>query len=135
MEAVRAVERIPDSSDGIANGYGMRFPAVARGYSTLHSVQTGSGAPQPPSQWVPSALSPRVKRPRSEADLSPKSSAEVKNGGAIPPLPHTSLWRSVRHARNQREAGSKTELFTVTLMSTSNPTINTGLLAFLPSIM
>jgi hypothetical protein len=30
-----------------------------------------------------------VKRPGSEADHSPPSSAEVKNGGAMPPLPHT----------------------------------------------
>jgi hypothetical protein len=29
-----------------------------------------------------------------EADLSPPSSAEVKNGGVIPPLPHMSSWRS-----------------------------------------
>jgi hypothetical protein len=29
-----------------------------------------------------------------EADHSPKSSAEVKNGRAIPPLPHMSSWHS-----------------------------------------
>jgi hypothetical protein len=28
---------------------------------------------------------------RREADRSPPSSAEVKDGGAIPPLPHTRL--------------------------------------------
>jgi hypothetical protein len=28
------------------------------------------------------------------ADHSPPSSAEVKNGGAIPPLPHMSSWHS-----------------------------------------
>jgi hypothetical protein len=32
------------------------------------------------------------KRPRYEADYSPPISAEVKNGGAVPPLPHTSTW-------------------------------------------
>jgi hypothetical protein len=39
-------------------------------------------------QWVPGAISPRVKRPGHEAP----SGAKVKNGGAIPLLPHTSSW-------------------------------------------
>jgi hypothetical protein len=34
-----------------------------------------------------------IKRQGCEADHSPPSSAEVKNGGAIPPLPDTFLWR------------------------------------------
>jgi hypothetical protein len=33
---------------------------------------------QPPIQWVPGALSLRVKWPRSQADHTPPSSAEVK---------------------------------------------------------
>jgi hypothetical protein len=44
----------------------------------------------PPIQWVPGALSPGVKRQGREADHSPLPSAEVKKGGAIPPLPHMS---------------------------------------------
>jgi hypothetical protein len=36
------------------------------------------GPTQPPIQWVPGALSLVVKRPGSEADHSPPSSAEVK---------------------------------------------------------
>jgi hypothetical protein len=40
------------------------------------------------------ALSPGIKRPRCEADQWLPSSAEVKNGGAVSPLLHTSLWRS-----------------------------------------
>jgi hypothetical protein len=39
-------------------------------------------------RWVPGALSPAVKRQVREADHSPPSNAEVKNGGAISPLPH-----------------------------------------------
>jgi hypothetical protein len=31
---------------------------------------------------------------RSTTVTGPPSSAEVKNGGAIPPLPHTSSWHS-----------------------------------------
>jgi hypothetical protein len=38
-------------------------------------------------QLVPGAVSLEVKRQGREADHSPPSSAEVKNGGAIPPLP------------------------------------------------
>jgi hypothetical protein len=44
------------------------------------------GPTQPPIQWVTWALSPWVKRPGPEADLSPPSSAEVKNGRAAQPL-------------------------------------------------
>jgi hypothetical protein len=38
-----------------------------------------------------------------EADSSPTSSDEVKNGGAIPPLSHMSSWRDaylIRHRDN-----------------------------------
>jgi hypothetical protein len=38
------------------------------------------------------ALSPGVKRQGREADHSPPSSVEVKNGRVVPPLPHTSTW-------------------------------------------
>jgi hypothetical protein len=41
-------------------------------------------------QWVPGAISPGVKRLRSEADHSPPPAVEVKNVGATPPLPHIS---------------------------------------------
>jgi hypothetical protein len=44
---------------------------------------------QPPIQLVPGALSLGVKRPGREADLSPTSTAEVKNAwsyASIPPL-------------------------------------------------
>jgi hypothetical protein len=40
--------------------------------------RTALGPIQPPIQWVPGALSLRVKRPGREADHSPQSSAEVK---------------------------------------------------------
>jgi hypothetical protein len=44
----------------------------------------------PPSlliKWVSGALSPGVKQQELEADHSPPSSVEVKEGGAIPALP------------------------------------------------
>jgi hypothetical protein len=51
------------------------------------------GPTQPPIQWVPGAVSPGAKRHLREADLSPPSSAEVKNSGAIISLHHMSSWR------------------------------------------
>jgi hypothetical protein len=36
------------------------------------------------------ALSPGVKRPGREANHSPLSNVELKNGGAIPQFPYTS---------------------------------------------
>jgi hypothetical protein len=63
-----------------------------RYFSTPQRPDRALGPTQPLIQRVPGALSPGVKRLRREADHSPPSSAEVKNGGAIPPLPYMSLW-------------------------------------------
>jgi hypothetical protein len=41
------------------------------------SSRLALGSTQPPIQWVPGALSARVKRPGREADHSPPTSAEV----------------------------------------------------------
>jgi hypothetical protein len=61
-------------------------------YMCVHSTTSGSGMGpiQPPMHWITGSLSPEVKRPGLEADHSPLSSAEVKNGGVIPPLFHMS---------------------------------------------
>jgi hypothetical protein len=72
---------------------GVRIPpAGARDLSPLHSIETGSEAP--PS-LVSSGYSvfffPHVKLPEREADHSPPSNAEVKNGGAITPHMSSSL--------------------------------------------
>jgi hypothetical protein len=80
-----------DSSVGIATGYGLED----RGFYSRQAQEvvlypTASrpalGPIQPSVQWEKMAFS------RSEADQSPPSSAKVKNGGAIPPFSHTSLW-------------------------------------------
>jgi hypothetical protein len=39
------------------------------------------------------SLGEGAKRPGHEDDRSHPSSVEVKNCGALPPLPHTSSWR------------------------------------------
>jgi hypothetical protein len=74
-------------------GYGLdnRGSIPARGkMSFLHSVQTGYGA-QPTSYAMGTGSSFRgykaARGPEQEADHSPPSRAEVKNGGTIPPLP------------------------------------------------
>jgi hypothetical protein len=52
---------------------------------------------QPPIQWEPGALSLGVKRPGREADHSPPSSAEVKEGVELYPLyPNSPFWRGAQ---------------------------------------
>jgi hypothetical protein len=68
---------------------GVQFPTRARDFSLLHSVQTGSAA-----HTASYPMGTGIKRPRCEAGHSPPASAEVENGGAIPPLPHMSSWHS-----------------------------------------
>jgi hypothetical protein len=60
----------------------VRFPSV-QDFSLLHGFQTGPGA------HLASYLI-GTGRPFPEADHSLPSSAEIKNGGAIPPLRHIS---------------------------------------------
>jgi hypothetical protein len=66
---------------------GVRHLAGVRNFSLLHSIQTGFGA-HSASNLMGTGDSPAVsKRSGCEAYHSLQSSAEVKNGGAIPPLP------------------------------------------------
>jgi hypothetical protein len=55
----------------------------------LHSTacRMALGPTQPPIQWALGALSLGTEWPRHEGDISPPSVAEVKNIGAISPLP------------------------------------------------
>jgi hypothetical protein len=82
-------------SVGIAksNGLGGQNSNSRQGQNTfLFSTvfRLASGPTHLPIQWVLRAPSPRVKLLERQADHSPPSSAEVKNGGATPPPPHTS---------------------------------------------
>jgi hypothetical protein len=63
-------------------------------FSLLHSVQTDSGAHQVSYPMGTGGSFPGVKWQGREADHSPPSSAEVKKGGAIPPLTHMSSWHN-----------------------------------------
>jgi hypothetical protein len=67
---------------------GVLFSAEARDFSL-----PALGSTQPSIQGVSGALLSGVRRPGREADLLPPLSAEVKNGGAIPPLLYSSSWR------------------------------------------
>jgi hypothetical protein len=71
---------------------GFRLHAEATDVPPLHRAQTALRPTQTPMKWAPEALFPGVKLQGLPADHSPPSSAEIKNGGAITPLPHMSLW-------------------------------------------
>jgi hypothetical protein len=76
---------------GIATGYGLDDGRV-KNFLFSTSSRQAMGSTQPPIQCVPGALSPGIKRPGRETDHSPPTNAEVKNGGAIYPLPRTPSW-------------------------------------------
>jgi hypothetical protein len=94
------VKSYQDSSISKATGYrldgrgaGIRFPTGTRDFSLFHSVQTGSEAhPAFYPMGTGAGLSLGVNQQGHEADRSLPSSASIKNGGALPPHPHTSSW-------------------------------------------
>jgi hypothetical protein len=69
-------------------------PGRGKSLSLLHSAQTGYGAHPAFYKMGIGGSSPEVNRPVRETDHSLPSSAEVKNGVAVPPLLHTSTWHS-----------------------------------------
>jgi hypothetical protein len=81
----------PDSSVGIATGYGLdslgSIPDRNKVFLFSTTSRPALGPTQSPVQLVPGTFSPGVKRSGREADQSLPSSAEVKNGGAIPSFP------------------------------------------------
>jgi hypothetical protein len=70
---------------------GVRFPVWARDFSLLHNVQVGTETHPASNEIGTMDFSLRVKRPESVADHLPPFTAELKNGGAISPLPHMYL--------------------------------------------
>jgi hypothetical protein len=53
------------------------------------------GLTQPPIEWKRGIFPREVERQNLQADHSTLSSAEIRNGGAVPPLFCTSSWSSV----------------------------------------
>jgi hypothetical protein len=84
------------SSVSKATGYVLdgpvSIPVTARFFSPPQRPDRLWGLPSLLSNGYRGALSPEVKPQEREADHSPPSSAEVKNGGAIPPFLMSS-WR------------------------------------------
>jgi hypothetical protein len=86
----------PGQLSGIALGYGLDD----RGFETRKGLgiflfttasRSALRLTQPPVQWVPGALSLRIKRPGLEADHSPLSNVEVKNVWSYTSTPPTRL--------------------------------------------
>jgi hypothetical protein len=78
----------------IVLGYGLedrgsriRFPAGAGNYALHHRVQNGSGSHPTSHPMGTGGSFSGVKRPGSEADHSPPSSAEVKNAWSYTSTP------------------------------------------------
>jgi hypothetical protein len=71
-----------------ATGWGS-IPGNGKRFLSTPVYRTALGPTQAPIQQAPRILTQRSGR---EADHLPPSSAEIKNGRAIPPLLHTSSW-------------------------------------------
>jgi hypothetical protein len=82
--------RSRDSIVGVAKGYGLdgQDSTADRGKRfSLHIAYAGSGA-HPASYTIDARnSSPRLELPGREADHSTLSNTEIKNSGAMPPLP------------------------------------------------
>jgi hypothetical protein len=99
--------RSRNSSVGIVTGYVLdclgSFPGGDETFCLFHSVHAGSGAHSVSYPMGTGDSFPGDKAAGHEADHSPPSSVEFKNGGAMPPLPHTSSWHSawsIKHRDN-----------------------------------
>jgi hypothetical protein len=85
-------------SVGIAAGYGLDgrglIPVRDKRFFFPHSTvsRPAEGPIEPPIQSVPGDHYPIVRRTGRESDISPPFSAEIKKSGAIPPIPHMTIW-------------------------------------------
>jgi hypothetical protein len=70
---------------------GVQFLAGQEIFLCSAASRPALGPTQPLIQWVLEALSLGIMLPAREDDRLPPPSAEVKNGGAISPLPHKCL--------------------------------------------
>jgi hypothetical protein len=99
---VPSTNREQGALSGIALGYGMDDPGFESRQRLEIFLFTTASRPalrsiHLPIQWVPAALSLRIKRPGRETDHSPPSSAEIKNAWCYTsPLPNTPSWRGAQ---------------------------------------
>jgi hypothetical protein len=92
------VQRLGYWLDG--RGVGAQFAAGAKILIFL-TPRLALGPSQTPIKWVPAILSLVVNLPVHEADNSPPSIDEYKNGGDIPPLPYASMVWCLIKLRNK----------------------------------
>jgi hypothetical protein len=82
-------------------GFAVPFSSGTRDLSLLHSGQIDSEVQAASYPVGTRGFYPKMKRPEREADHSPPYSSEIKNGGTIPPLPHTpscSRYWQIKHS-------------------------------------
>jgi hypothetical protein len=77
----------------IPDGRGSIPGLGATEFSLFYSVQTGSGAHPASCPMITGCSFPGGKEVEYKVGHSPPFIAEIKNGGVIPPLTHTSSWR------------------------------------------
>jgi hypothetical protein len=87
-----------DSLVSVVMGYRLdgwvSLPGTASGFSSLSNIQASSGA-HPASYSLGTEDSFLRSKAVRTWSWPPPSSAEVKNGGAVPPFPHISLWLDI----------------------------------------
>jgi hypothetical protein len=84
----QSVQQRPTGWIAVKSGFDSRQGEVV----FLTASRPHLGPADPPIQWVMWALSLRETRLWRESDHSNPPSAEIKIGGTIPTLPHTSSW-------------------------------------------
>jgi hypothetical protein len=81
-----------DISVGIPTGCGLEgqgsIPKETRDFLYFITSRPALGSAQLHIPWVPGEIFKGVKLLGCETDYPSPTSAEVKNGGGIPPLPH-----------------------------------------------
>jgi hypothetical protein len=79
------------------------IPSKEQGFSPVHNLQSGSRIHPASYPMVIEGPFTGGKVAGREADYSPPSSVEIKNGGAIPPLLKTPSWHEallIKHRNN-----------------------------------
>jgi hypothetical protein len=102
MDVHGNVKSIPSQESGQKSCYsgGLRagWPRFDSWHGKMFLFSTASrltlGSTKLPVQSVPGTPSLKIKKAGREAQLSPPFNAEVKNGGAMLPLPRVSSWHS-----------------------------------------
>jgi hypothetical protein len=117
-----------DSVVGIATGYGLYDRGIVVGVSVggkniffSASPRSALGPTQLPIQWVPGALSQRVKRQGCEADNSPPNSAQIKKRWMYISIPTYAFMGINLSSYNMSSCSRSEVLTTVTILCDMTP--------------